>query len=199
MWFDFASGKSGRNGSSSSGDDGEARDHSAAGLSIFLASLGVLFAVAIIGYWGARSEAEDWGSIWSLGGAALMGVASVALIFVHRVFAYAASYAAQGRDVRPWLVAGVVGALVYGGAQTMHWRLLEPGLEQGLRTEVVAFTLLTSLHAVLCVGGCIATALMAWRQAISGPEACARGLWMLGRYWKFLMWVWAVVLLVLVT
>ncbi len=198
MWFEFASDKSGRDGASGSEDDGEARDPSGAGLPIFLGSLSVLFAVALFGYWGVRSEAEVWGSIWTPGGVALMGGATLALIFARRSFAYAARYAAQDRDVRPWLVSGVVGALLYGAAQTVHWRLLEPGLEQGLRPEIVSFTLLTSLHALCCVGGCVATALLAWRQALAGPGACARGLGTLERYWGFLLWVWPVLLLVLV-
>ncbi|MBL4769762.1 MAG: hypothetical protein JKY61_01125 [Planctomycetes bacterium] len=198
MSFDFAPGKSRSDGAHPAGDDGEARDPSGAGLSIFLASLAVLFAVAIFGYWAVRSDSESWGSIWTPVGLALMGGATLALILTHRIYGYAARYAAQGRDVRPWLVSGVVGCLLYGIAQVIHWRLLEPGLEQGLRSEVVTFTLLTSLHALLCVGGCLATGLMAWRNAVAGPGACVRGLGMLRRYWTFLMWIWAVLLLVLV-
>ncbi len=198
MWFEFASGKPGRDGASGSEDDGETRDPSGAGLPVLLGALSVLFGLALFSYVGVRSEADVWGSIWTPAGAALVGGATLALFFTQRVYGYAARYAAQGRDVRPWLVAGVVGALLYGAAQTAHWRLLEPGLEQGLRVEVVSFTLLTSLHAVFCVGGCIATALMGWRQAVAGPVACARGLGKLRRYWTLLLWVWPLLILVLV-
>lgn len=198
MWFDFAPGKSRREGTPQPGEPGETRDQSAAGLSVLLASLGVLFAVAVFGYWGVRSEKEAWGSIWTLTGAILMGAASLALIFIRRVYGYAARYAAQERDVRPWLALGVFGVLAYGAALVVQWRLLEPGLETGLMSEVVSFTLLTSLHAVLCVAGCIATGLMAWRNAVAGPGACARGLFLLQRYWAFLMWIWPVLLVALV-
>jgi heme/copper-type cytochrome/quinol oxidase subunit 3 len=201
MWAHFAPGKTRRDDAPQPGDDGdngEARDHLGAGLSILLASLAVLFAVAIFGYGAVRAESEQWGSIWTFAGAGLMAVASLALIFTQRVYRYAASYAAQERDVRPWLVSGVVGALVYGAAQATHWSLLEPGLGHGLRNEVVTFTLLTSLHAVLCVAGCVATGLMAWRYVIAGSGGCGRGLFLLYRYWTFLLWAWPVLLLVLV-
>jgi cytochrome c oxidase subunit 3 len=168
-------------------------------LVVFLAVATSLFALFISAY-AMRIRLLDWGPLplprLLAVSTALLVVASIAMEWTNF-----AARRGDGRGVRRGLL--VAGALTLGfvGVQLVVWRQLgDAGFRVATSAATSFFYLLTAVHGLHVVGGLVAwarPALRAWRGAEAaklrlGVELCAL-------YWHFLLAVWLVLLLVLVS
>lgn len=168
----------------------------------FLASLGVFFLAAIVGYLTVRLEAKAWpppgmprlpSGLWLatailLAGSATVHTASRAIRLGERT--------ACARRLRATLALAVAFLVV----QTWNWwGLISARVTAGANLYAFTFYILTGLHAVHVVGGVVLLAVVSSRAARgrygSGHHP---GVTYAAMYWHFLDAVWIVLFAVLV-
>lgn len=171
------------------------------GMTLFLASLSVLFAASIAGYLVVRLRAEAWpppGMPRLPGGL----VASTLVLVGCSVAVHRALAAVRGDEVRRmtrWLGATfVLGAsfLVLQGIN--WWGLVSVRVTAGANLYAFTFFMLTGLHAAHVVGGLIQLAVVIAR-AMGGRYGSGwhPGVTYAAMYWHFLDGVWLVLFAVL--
>jgi cytochrome c oxidase subunit 3 len=174
-------------------------DHSPAqvGLGIFLAVVGSLFALLITGY-SLRSEMADWRAmplpwiVWP-NSLALLG-ASLALEWALA----GANRGALGTAKTGVLLASFAATLFLAG-QLAAWRMLADGgyfVNWGPAGSF--FYLMTAAHGLHIVGGMFALARTyerIWRG--EPPERLRLSIELSATYWLFMLFVWAILLLIL--
>lgn len=172
------------------------------GMWLFLASLAVLFAAAIVGYLIVRLKAADWpppGMPRLPGGLGLatliLIVASVTVHYALRAIRAGESAAASRR-----LAATLVLTSAFLGLQTWNWwMLMRAHLSATSNLYAFTFFMLTGLHAVHVLGG-IGLLGAVWIRARLGRYGCGHhpGITYAAMYVHFLDAVWLVLYAVLV-
>ena len=196
MWFSFRSGEG--PGPWNSGDPASpdspssTNDLTGCGLSIFLASLTMLFGAALIGAIIVRAKQADYEQTIDLGRSIGLTVATFFLWRAERALAVPAHGARSA--LRRATVFGVLFLL----AQAWNWWTMSvDGFGLYSRTiESVLFHMLTILHALHLLGGLVAL-LVVGRHAGSGSAESARlarGLELCRRYWRYLGVLWLILL-----
>lgn len=166
------------------------------GLTLFLISLGVFFAAALIAYLGVRLQSPLWPPPGSPALPAGTGWATVCILALSVAMQSAYEAARRGRVVGLRIALGVAGmlALAFLVLQVANWRALSAGaLEGGPRQFAGTFLLLTAMHALHVLGGLIPLGLVIWRAGqgrytwadYAGVRHCTV-------YWHFLGVVWLV-------
>ncbi|MFH1279600.1 MAG: heme-copper oxidase subunit III [Candidatus Eisenbacteria bacterium] len=171
------------------------------GMTLFLASLSVLFLASLAGYMIIRLRAPEWppegtpplpfGLVWST-------VALLASSFtMHRALKGAREGTA--RCLKGGLTATLLLGLLFLILQLLNWRALQANSVTAQR-DLYGFTffLLTVLHAVHVIGG-IAGLLRTTAKAYAGAYTPERheGVVLVSMYWHFLDVVWLVLFAVL--
>ncbi|HRV81770.1 MAG TPA: hypothetical protein P5218_10055, partial [Planctomycetota bacterium] len=165
------------------GGGGPRPDYFDTGLSIFLVSLSVVFAAAIVGYWKVRSASETWVSPWQTKTVVLVGVASVLLISVDMALVVARRRE-WNVDARRWLFGAVLALGGYLLVQGMLWVELTDRIHAQRRVELATLSILLALHALHAVGGLVALGWTFWNlgQASASPRTRSTPLERLSRY-----------------
>lgn len=196
MWFTFRSGEGpgpwfGGKGADDEGSP-EREDLTGCGLSIFLASLTMLFGAALIGALLVRAEQADYAQTIDLGRSIGLTAATFLLWRAERALAVPAH--GPRRALRRAALFGCAFLL----AQAWNWWTLQAdGFGLGSRTiESVLFHMLTILHALHLVGGLVALLFVSRRAGSGAGEAArlARGLELCRRYWRYLGVLWLILL-----
>jgi cytochrome c oxidase subunit 3 len=166
------------------------------GLTLFLVSLGVFFAAALIAYLGVRLQASVWPPPGSPALPAGLGWATTCILALSVAMQAAYESARRGRRTGLLVALGAAGLLALGflGLQIANWRTLAAGaLEGGPRQFAGTFLLLTVMHALHVLGGLIPLGFVVWRAGqgrytwadYAGVRHCTV-------YWHFLGAVWIV-------
>jgi cytochrome c oxidase subunit 3 len=158
------------------------------GLGIFLAIAGSLLALLVSAY-AMRMELPDWRTLpqppvlWF--NTAVLVLSSLAL---HR--AVAAARRGERDDLRAWLVAGGVTALVFLAGQALAWRQLAlAGYLMAGNPANAFFYLITAVHGLHVLGGLVALGRAGAR--LGGPMPALRlGVELCATYWHFLLAAW---------
>jgi cytochrome c oxidase subunit 3 len=171
------------------------------GMWLFLASLGMLFAAALVGFLVVRLRAAEWpppgspelpAGLWL--STAILAVQSLVLVVAERA-------ARSGANERLWRMLGgsLVLAVAFLGSQVANWMRMAAtydAAQQSLFT--FGFYLLTVLHALHVVGGLVPLVLVVYR-ARGGrytPDDY-EGVHLVAMYWHFLALAWVAILAVL--
>lgn len=170
------------------------------GMRLFLASLSILFAAALVGVLVVRLRAPAWPppgaphlprSLW----------VSTAILLVLSALLLQAVRAARGACVaatRRQLAAALTLAVAFLLAQTASWlRMLQAGLVPRHSLFAFAFYLLTVLHALHVVAGLVPLGLVTDRvgrgRYLGDPEPVE----LVASYWHFLAISWVAIFLML--
>lgn len=168
------------------------------GMTIFLASLSMLFVASLMGYLVVRLRAEQWPPPDAPGLPGTLWLATVVLLLTSAVVQGAKSSSVRGRvaPIKGYLVATAMLGLAFLLIQFDNWRTMAEAY-RGRRVDLYAFTfyMLTVLHAVHVVGGLAALGVTTTR-AFLGRDVAA-GVRYCTVYWHFLMVVWLIVFVVM--
>lgn len=186
------------------GRAGEPRTSTSArrlGMRLFLASLGMLFGGALVGYLVIRLRAPEWPP---QGTAALptglwISTALVLLLSAALVMAERAIRAGRARGLTRFLSLALGLAIAFLGAQLSNW--MQMAADSALPQQSLAafgFWILTVLHAVHVLLGLVPLVFVLVRAA-DGRYTTAEheGVHLLAMYWHFLAATWMVILTVL--
>ena len=173
------------------------------GMLIFIASLAMIFAAAILGFLVVRLE--DDGSWPPPGMPALPGsllLSTLILIASSATFLGATNGLRRGdeRGLVRWLTTTLVLALAFLAVQTFAWwDLVGRGMDFSRHLYAWTFYFLTGLHAVHVLGGVIPLWIVT-RRVRGGDRSASvrRGVVYTAMYWHFLDVAWVVLYLTLV-
>lgn len=173
------------------------------GMLIFIASLAMIFAAAILGFLVVRLE--DDGSWPPPGMPALPGsllLSTLILIASSVTFLGATNGLRRGdeRGLVRWLTTTLVLALAFLAVQTFAWwDLVGRGMDFSRHLYAWTFYFLTGLHAVHVLGGVIPLWIVT-RRVRGGDRSASvrRGVVYTAMYWHFLDVAWVVLYLTLV-
>ncbi len=189
---------------------GRAPEHPAAdedevhgfGMSIFLASLVMIFGATLAAYGIFRwREGATWDAAEPMRNLVALALATAVLVTCDVL-----ATRARRRDTEPrrarrltqislWLATGYLAVQLFNWVQLLQAALPGDGPRVGM--EATLFLVLTFTHAVHVLGGVIANAVVVHRSRDGqGPRRVS--LEMLFRYWRFLTIVWVVIVAVLV-
>ena len=172
------------------------------GFTLFLASLGMIFATSMVGYLVIRVQADAWPPPGMPSLPVSLWISTAILVMSSGTAAWALRSARAGnaRVVGPALAVTLVLGLVFLGLQGFAWSALMAA-ELTVQSNLYGFTfyMLTGLHAAHVIGGLIP---MAWvtARAFRGayaPESHG-GVTYSAMYWHFLDAVWLVMFLAMV-
>ncbi len=173
------------------------------GMLIFIASLAMIFAAAILGFLVVRLE--DDGSWPPPGMPALPGslLLSTLILIASSVTFLGATNGLRRDDERGlvrWLTTTLVLALAFLAVQTFAWwDLVGRGMDFSRHLYAWTFYFLTGLHAVHVLGGMIPLWIVT-RRVRGGDRSASvrRGVVYTAMYWHFLDVAWVVLYLTLV-
>lgn len=178
-------------------------DLGAFGMKVFLASLSMLFAATILGYFWTRSRAESWpppgmpplpGGLWLSTAIILVSSATIQ-------WALGAVRAERQASLRVALLTTSLLGLVFLVCQAVNWtHLLAGGSNMPKNLYSFLFYFLTGLHAAHVIGGLIPLGWItarAYRGAYTSADHA--GVTYCAMYWHFLDVVWVILFLILVT
>ncbi len=170
------------------------------GMGIFLATLGMLFAAAIVGFLVVRLRAPSWPAIahrssWGLAAATLVLLAASVTISGAKRAIRRGLAGLCARRMGATLALGFLFLAVQG----WNWRaLLRQDVTAASGLAAFTFFMLTGLHAAHVIGG-VALLLVVWLRARAGRYDAAHhpGVTYSAMYWHFLDVVWLALLIVL--
>lgn len=172
--------------------DGETGPAGKLALGIFLAVVGLLFALLVAAYGmrvppGSTGVPLDPRLLWLTTG--FLGLASFLL---HR--ADRAARRGAEEEARANLLAAVAASLVFLGGQGLAWRLIwEAGAGRTVDAAGSFFVLITLLHGLHLAGGLAALARITVGAARTGPpQRLARSIGLCTLYWDALLVIWLV-------
>lgn len=174
-------------------DEASSEELSGCGMSLFLASLTMLFGAALIGAILVRSDQADYAPTLDLRRAGGLLVATGLLWMADR--ALTRPSADQHESLRR---AALYGTLFLGAQAWNWWTLAQDGLGLDSGTlESVLFHMLTGLHALHLVGGLVALLWVSRANSSEAPNSARadRGFMLCRRYWRYLGVVWLVLLI----
>jgi cytochrome c oxidase subunit 3 len=160
----------------------------------FLASLGMLFAAALLGYLVIRLRAAEWPPAGSSGlpaglwlSTGLVLAASAAMLLAER-----AARRGRQRALGGWLACALLLTLGFLAAQVFNWmQVAAAAVFPQESLAAFGFYVLTFLHAVHVLAGLVPLLLVTLRARdgrYSAPGA--EGLHLVGMYWHFLTVTW---------
>jgi cytochrome c oxidase subunit 3 len=169
------------------------------GMSLFLVTLGILFASSLFGYLVIWYRSEAWGNPVGESLPPTLWFSTVVLVACslahHR--ALTSIRADRGADLRFWLSVTLWLGALFVGCQCYAWhRLIEMRLPpQAKNLYAFGFYMLTALHALHVLGGLIGL-LVVWYRAGRKAYTMVRhaAVWRSATYWHFLDAVWLVLL-----
>lgn len=186
------------------GTDGKPRASASArrlGMRLFLASLGMLFAGALVGYLVVRLRSPEWPPPGSAGlpGGLWISTVLVLLLSLTLVLAERAVRADRGRDLTRLLSVALILAVAFLGAQLANW--MQMAADSALPQQSLAafgFWILTVLHAAHVLLGLVPLIFVLLR-AGGGRYTAGdhEGVHLLAMYWHFLAATWIAILVVL--
>jgi cytochrome c oxidase subunit 3 len=165
---------------------------------LFLASLGMLFGGALVGYLVIRLRAPEWPAA-ALPTGLWISTALALLLSAALVMAERAIRAGRARGLT-WLLALALGlAIAFLGTQLSNW--MQMAADNTLPQQSLAafgFWILTALHAVHVLLGLVPLVFVLVRAA-GGRYTTAdhEGVHLLAMYWHFLAVTWLAILVVL--
>ncbi len=171
------------------------------GMWLFLASLAMLFAAAVVGFLVVRLRAAEWpppGSPELPDGLWL----STAILLVLSLLMVAAERAARaGAGERLWrtLSGALALAVAFLGSQVANWMRMAASYDATQQSLFIfGFYVLTVLHALHVVGGLVPLVLVVVR-ARGGRynSANTEGVHLVAMYWHFLFLTWIAIFAVL--
>jgi cytochrome c oxidase subunit 3 len=161
-------------------------------LGIFLAVIGLLFALLVAAYGmrvppGSAGVPLDPRLLWLTTG--FLGLASLLLHRADRVVRRGAE-----DDAHAHLLAAVAASLVFLCGQGLAWRLIgEAGAGRTIDAAGSFFILITLLHGLHLAGGLAALAWVTFGAARTGsPAGLARSIGLCTLYWDALLVIWLV-------
>ena len=164
------------------------------GVALFVASLGVFFATALVGYLVVRLQADAWPAVGRQGPPRGLWLSTLTLLAGSATVQWALSRirGGDGRGLRRGLWWTAAAGFAFLASQAWNWAVLL-GQQVTARSDMFGFTfyLLTGLHAAHIIGGLAALAVVVWRAHrgayswghYAGVRYCAI-------YWHFLGVVW---------
>lgn len=167
------------------------------GMTIFLASLSVLFIATLAAYWITRLNNTTWQDA-SVGIPWGMLTSTVLLILVSVALEVAKRALRKNRqlNLKRALVATAVFAVAFLVGQTVNWiSIQELNTGDSRLLSLFTFYLLTGVHALHVLGGLIPLGIVLYR-AGQREYSSSRdgGVRFLAQYWHFLLGVWFVLL-----
>jgi len=171
------------------------------GMTIFLASLAMIFGATLAAYGIFRwREGESWSAAEPLRNLVTLGVATAVLVACDVLATLARRRWSERLVARKFTLIALGLASVYLVVQVWNWVGLVgaalPGDGPRISMEATLFLVLTFTHAVHVLGGVIANTVVVVRsRAGRGPRRAS--LELLFRYWRFLTIVWFVLVAVL--
>jgi cytochrome c oxidase subunit 3 len=135
---------------------------------IFLATLAVLFAAAIVGYLAVRIKATDWPPPGMPRLPAGLWLATLVLLAASATVHRSLRAIRQGQRTAStrWLTATLALAIVFLGVQSWNWwGLIRMRLTAGSNLYAFTFFMLTGLHAAHVLGGLVLLAVVAARSS----------------------------------
>lgn len=169
------------------------------GMYVGIASLSVLFAASLFGYFITRAQAKAWRSIdlpqlpltlWL--STALLVALSLALHWAVRAIRQNRSLTASRRLFMAFLLG-----ILFCGAQAENWRqVASVALRQEVKgLYIYTFFMLTALHLVHVLAG-LAPLWWVHKKAQDGQYSSSthEGMILLRQYWDFLLVVWGILL-----
>lgn len=138
------------------------------GMWIFLATLAVLFAAAIVGYLAVRIKATDWPPPGMPRLPAGLWLATLVLLAASATVHRSLRAIRQGQRTAStrWLTATLALAIVFLGVQSWNWwGLIRMRLTAGSNLYAFTFFMLTGLHAAHVLGGLVLLAVVAARSS----------------------------------
>lgn len=168
----------------------------ALGMRLLLASLAMVFAAALVGYFVVRARAELWPPPGVPVLPPTLWISTVLLLASSGTLAWARRGILRGdqRALRSGLLLTVLLGVAFLLSQTLNWFALVAA-NLTMRTNLYGFTfyLLTGLHALHVLGG-LGPLLVAARNALAGKYGADAhaGVTYIAMYWHFLDAVWLV-------
>ena len=159
------------------------------GFALFLVSVAVLFAAALVGFFWVRFTDATWQRGLALEHALWLVAAGLCLFAADFCVTRARPRSQRRGNLHVALGLGVL----YASVQAWNWSVLAPAMRGDEALEVFTFVLLTGLHGAHVLGGMAHVAFLANREKPPSPLE----LRLAARYWRFLSFVWLLLLVVL--
>ena len=173
----------------------------AMGMWLLLASLGMLFGAALVGYLVIRMRAPEWPPPGSPGLPAGVWISTVLLAILSTLLVMAERGYRVGKGVESarLLMASVLVALAFLGSQTASWlRLVGDNAVLQESLLLWGFFTLTFLHAMHVLFGLIPLVFTTVRARMGRYTAeNHEGVHLVAMYWHFLLVTWMAILVVL--
>lgn len=168
------------------------------GMRLFLASLGMLFGGALVGYLVIRLRAPEWPAA-ALPAGVWIATALVLLLSATLVMAERAVRAGRARALTGLVVLALGFAVAFLGTQLYNW--MQMAADSALPQQSLAnfgFWILTVLHGAHVLLGLVPLVFVLVRAA-GGRYTAAdhEGVHLLSMYWHFLAVAWVAILVVL--
>lgn len=171
------------------------------GMRLFLTSISILFAAALVGVLVVRLRAAAWPPPGTPSLPRTLWVSSGILVVLSVLLVGAGRAARRGRvaDTRRRLAAALALGVAFLLSQTAGWlRMLEEGLAPRHSLFAFAFYVLTALHALHVAGGVVPLGVVTVRSGrgryLGDPEPVE----LVASYWHFLAVSWIAIFLALV-
>ena len=171
------------------------------GMWLLIASLGMLFGAALVGYLVIRMRADEWPPPGSPGLPAGIWVSTVLLIILSAVLVAVERGLRAGKMIEParWLMVSVLVALAFLGSQTASWlRLVAESATPQQSLLLWGFFTLSFLHAAHVLFGLVPLVITTVRARLGRYSADhSEGVHLVAMYWHFLLVTWVAILVVL--
>lgn len=174
------------------------------GMTIFLASLAMIFGATLVAYAIFRwREGGSWSAAEPVRNVVTLGLATVVLVACDLLAARARRSAGEPATARKLILVALWLALAYLVVQVWNWVGLVGASRSGdglpISMEATLFLVLTFTHAAHVAGGVVANAVVVVGSRPGRPGPRRAALELLYRYWRFLTIVWIVIVAVLLT
>ena len=171
------------------------------GMWLLIASLGMLFGAALVGYLVIRMRAPEWPPPGSTGLPAGVWISTVLLIILSILLVLVERGFRAGKNIEParLLMASVLVALAFLGSQIASWLRLVANNENPQQSLLLwGFFTLTFLHAMHVLFGVVPLVITTLRARMGRYTADRHeGVHLVAMYWHFLLVTWVVILVVL--
>ena len=171
------------------------------GMWLLIASLGMLFGAALVGYLVVRMRADEWPPPGSQGLPAGIWISTVLLIILSILLVLVERGLRAGKVIEParLLTASVLVALAFLGSQTASWlRLVADNTNPQDSLLMWGFFTLGFLHAVHVLFGLVPLVITAVRARMGRYTADHHeGVHLVAMYWHFLLVTWFGILIAL--
>lgn len=171
------------------------------GMTLFLASLSMLFAASLMGFLVVRLRAEAWPPSGAPGLPSMLWLGTGVILLASFAVQGARRSAFENRQasLKAWLIATFLLGLVFLAVQADNWREMALAY-RGRKPDLYAFTfyMLTVLHGAHVLGGLVSLVVVTVKAFLGRYRAGeARGVRYCTVYWHFLDVVWLIMFAVM--